>query len=71
LRERATEEEIKARYKVLAKMWHPDKQRDPAKKLEAQEIFIEIQQAYDTLSKIRKNRAHRNEKSRKHEHTEF
>jgi curved DNA-binding protein CbpA len=51
---------------VLAKRWHPDKQKDPAKKLETQEIFIEIQQAYDILSKIRKKRAHRNKKSRKH-----
>jgi curved DNA-binding protein CbpA len=57
LRERATEEEIKARYKVLAKRWHPDKQKDPAKKLEAQEIFIEIQQAYE---KIKTKRAHWN-----------
>ena len=37
LRERTTEEEIKARYKELVKKWHPDKQKDPAKKLEAQE----------------------------------
>ena len=53
---------------MLAKRWHPDKQKDPAKKLEAQEKFIEIQQAYDTLSKIKTKRAHRNKKSRKHEY---
>jgi DnaJ family protein C protein 22 len=58
-------------YKELVKKWHPDKEKDPAKKLEAQEKFIEIQQAYDTLSKIKTKRAHRNKKSRKHEHTEF
>ena len=62
---------MKARYKELVKKWHPDKQMDPAKKLETQEKFIEIQQAYDTLSKIKTKRAHRNKKSKKHEHTEF
>ena len=53
---------------MLAKRWHPDKQMDPAKKLEAQDIFVEIQQAYE---KIKTKRAHWNKKSRKHEHTEF
>lgn len=74
LKESATEEEIKTQYKKMAKMWHPDKQKDPAKKAEAEEKFIEIQQAYETLSQIKSKRASRNKKSRfeqEHKHTEF
>lgn len=59
LQESATEEEIRKRYKKLAKEWHPDKQRDPERKAKAQEKFIEIQQAYDTLSSIQAKRARR------------
>nr|KAG5690579.1 hypothetical protein BaRGS_009241 [Batillaria attramentaria] len=36
LNESATQEEIKIRYRKLAKEWHPDKQKDPTKKEEAQ-----------------------------------
>lgn len=49
----ATFHEIKERYKVLAKQWHPDHNTD---KEYAQTRFMEIQEAYDTLKKIRKRR---------------
>ncbi|XP_076089334.1 dnaJ homolog subfamily C member 22-like [Mytilus galloprovincialis] len=77
--ENASEEEIKKSYKKLVKQWHPDKhmkETDPDKKAEAQKRFIEIQEAYETLSSIKLNRARRNKKSRSssqdhREHTEF
>ncbi|CAG2197451.1 DNAJC22 [Mytilus edulis] len=77
--ENASEEEIKKSYKTLVKQWHPDKhmkETDPDKKAEAQKRFIEIQEAYETLSSIKLKRARRNKKSRSssqdhREHTEF
>ena len=59
----ASQEEIKKQYKKLAKEWHPDKQKDPAKKKEAEERFMEIQKAYETLSGIQHRRAMKNKKS--------
>ena len=43
----ATPEEIKKAYRVLAMRWHPDKNLDNT---EAEEVFKNISQAYDTLS---------------------
>ena len=60
----ASEKEIKASYKKLAKQWHPDKHTDPQKKAEAQEKFMEIQQAYEILSKISHKRMRMNKKDR-------
>lgn len=79
MHENASEEEIKKSYKKLVKQWHPDKhmkETDPDKKAEAQKRFIEIQEAYETLSSIKLKRARRNKKSRSssqdhREHTEF
>ncbi|MDV2482370.1 J domain-containing protein [Methanoculleus sp. Wushi-C6] len=42
----ATPEEIRAAYRRLAKLYHPDVNSDP----DAGERFIAIQQAYETLS---------------------
>ena len=49
----ASEEEINKAYRSLVKQWHPDKVRDPQKKDEAAEKFMQIQTAYETVSKIR------------------
>ena len=59
----STDKEITAAYKKLVKTWHPDKQPADAKE-EAEKKFIEIQQAYETLSTIKQRRKHRNERSR-------
>ncbi|MFW9864948.1 MAG: DnaJ domain-containing protein [Candidatus Thorarchaeota archaeon] len=42
----ATEEEIKAAYRRLAKKYHPDLNQDD---LNAKDKFIELKEAYDTL----------------------
>ena len=66
----ATDKQITAAYKKLVKKWHPDKQ--PADLKEAAENkFIEIQQAYETLSKIKQKRKHRNEGTREAERDEY
>ena len=39
------------RYRELSKQWHPDKVKED--KEAAQERFVEIQQAYENLSKIK------------------
>lgn len=51
--ERATDEEIKKSYRELAKKLHPDKNRDDPK---AQQKFIELSEAYTTLSDPQKRR---------------
>lgn len=53
--------EIKSVYKALALKYHPDKQKDPAKKKEMADMFMEIQHAYDTLSKLKKKRTNSSE----------
>ncbi|EDO43846.1 predicted protein [Nematostella vectensis] len=58
LTEDATQEEIKKRYKKLAMKWHPDRHRD--NKEEAQKHFMEIQEAYEILSKLKTKRASKN-----------
>lgn len=47
----ASPKEIKARYRTLVLMWHPDRQSDPQWKAEAHKIFIDIHNAYKKLSK--------------------
>ena len=44
----ATDEEIKAAYKRLAKMYHPDNNPDPV----AEIVYREIVEAYDTLCRV-------------------
>lgn len=55
-----TQQEITARYRKLSREWHPDKHKDLEQKELAQEKFIEIQQAYEILSKIKSDRIARN-----------
>jgi len=56
----ASQEEITATYRKLAREWHPDKHRDPGNKKIAQEKFIAIQQAYEALSRIKSQRLKKN-----------
>jgi molecular chaperone DnaJ len=49
--ETATDEEIDAAYKRLAREWHPDKHPDNPQ--QAQQKFIEIKEAYEAIKQIR------------------
>lgn len=53
----ASMQEIKARYRFLAKEWHPDHNKD--NKEYAQKKFMEIQEAYETIKKVRSKRESR------------
>lgn len=57
----ATQKEIKSAYKSFALKYHPDKEKDPVKKKEKAEKFMEIQRAYDILSKLKQGRSKKNE----------
>ncbi|KAJ8924741.1 hypothetical protein NQ315_000894 [Exocentrus adspersus] len=59
----AGQSEITARYRALSREFHPDKVKDPDKQREAQERFMEIQQAYEILSNIKSKRRRKNKKS--------
>ena len=56
----ATQEEITSTYRRLSRQWHPDKHKDPEEKARAQEMFIEIQSAYEILSRIKRQRIRSN-----------
>ena len=58
----ASFQEIKEHYKVLAKQWHPDHNKD---KEYAQERFMEIQESFEVVKKIRKRREHHSTKTRR------
>lgn len=62
LTQSATQEQIKKRYKQLAREWHPDKFRGDEEI--AQKRFIEIQEAYEILSTIKTKRMSKNQKKR-------
>ena len=55
LREGCNSSEIKKKFRELSKIWHPD-QHPGDTKLEAQEKFIEIEKAKETLLKIASRR---------------
>lgn len=59
----ATQSEITTNWRQLSREWHPDKVKDPSQQRAAQEKFMEIQQAYETLSKIKTKRKRRNKQS--------
>lgn len=58
----ASQTEIKSTWKKLSLENHPDKIKDPSQKEAAQKRFMEIQQAYEALSKIKSKRRSRNKK---------
>lgn len=58
----ATQSEITSTWRALSKENHPDKIKDETKKRAAQVRFMEIQQAYEVLSKIKSKRRKRNKK---------
>lgn len=60
LKNGASQEEIRSRYRELTKQWHPDRVKDPELKEEAHEKFREIQEAYEILSELKKKRAKQN-----------
>ncbi|XP_030746859.1 dnaJ homolog subfamily C member 22 isoform X2 [Sitophilus oryzae] len=59
----ASQQEITARWRALSREHHPDKVKDPEKQRDAQERFMQIQQAYEILSKIKNKRRRKNNKS--------
>ncbi|EDV38321.1 uncharacterized protein Dana_GF21821 [Drosophila ananassae] len=56
----ASQAEITAAYRRLSKEYHPDKVKDEALRAQAHQRFIEIQQAYSVLSKIKSSRRRKN-----------
>lgn len=56
-----TLKELKATYKSLALKYHPDKEKQEAKKKEMADKFMEIQKAYDILLKLKKERTQKQE----------
>lgn len=59
----ASQSEITSAWRALSKANHPDKVKDAAAKQTAQTKFMEIQQAYDVLSRIKQRRRRRNKQS--------
>ncbi|XP_064484572.1 dnaJ homolog subfamily C member 22-like [Ornithodoros turicata] len=66
----ASEETLRMAYRKLSRQWHPDRVKDPVKKQEAQEKFIEIQKAYETLSRLKVRRVMQNKKERENPNSE-
>ncbi|XP_030378708.1 dnaJ homolog subfamily C member 22 [Scaptodrosophila lebanonensis] len=58
----ASQSEITAAYRKLSKEFHPDKVKDETQRKAAHQRFIEIQQAYSVLSKIKSSRRRKNKK---------
>jgi len=56
LKRGVSQDEIRARYRELSKQWHPDRFTNEEEKAEAHEKFVNIQQAYEKLSSIKKRR---------------
>ncbi|XP_014823690.1 PREDICTED: dnaJ homolog subfamily C member 11-like [Poecilia mexicana] len=50
VRKEATVEELKASYRRLCMLYHPDKHRDPELKKQAEQLFNQVHQAYEVLS---------------------
>uniref|UniRef100_A0A7N6BN49 DnaJ homolog subfamily C member 11 n=1 Tax=Anabas testudineus TaxID=64144 RepID=A0A7N6BN49_ANATE len=50
VRKEATSEELKASYRRLCMLYHPDKHRDPELKRQAEQLFNQVHQAYEVLS---------------------
>uniref|UniRef100_A0A8C5CRW4 DnaJ homolog subfamily C member 11-like n=1 Tax=Gadus morhua TaxID=8049 RepID=A0A8C5CRW4_GADMO len=50
VRKEATQDELKASYRRLCMLYHPDKHRDPELKQQAEQLFNQVHQAYEVLS---------------------
>ncbi|KAG7221553.1 hypothetical protein INR49_017084 [Caranx melampygus] len=50
VRREATQEELKAAYRRLCMLYHPDKHRDPELKRQAEQLFNLVHEAYEVLS---------------------
>ncbi|XP_001625184.2 dnaJ homolog subfamily C member 11 isoform X2 [Nematostella vectensis] len=50
VRKEANEDELKAAYRRLCVLYHPDKHTDPEKKRVAVQLFSKVQKAYEVLS---------------------
>ncbi|XP_028303880.1 dnaJ homolog subfamily C member 11 isoform X2 [Gouania willdenowi] len=50
VRKEATLEELKVSYRRLCMLYHPDKHRDPELKIQAEQLFNQVHQAYEVLS---------------------
>ncbi|XP_077458069.1 dnaJ homolog subfamily C member 11-like [Stigmatopora argus] len=50
VRKEATLEELKASYRRLCMLYHPDKHRDPELKIQAEQLFNQVHQAFEVLS---------------------
>ena len=63
----ASKEDVRRRYKALVREWHPDKHIDPARKEMAEQRFMEVQNAYKTLSGAQHAKFHQEPSTEKHE----
>ncbi|CAB1314942.1 unnamed protein product [Coregonus sp. 'balchen'] len=50
VRKEATQDELKASYRRLCMLYHPDRHRDPELKSQAEQLFNQVHQAYEVLS---------------------
>lgn len=58
----ASQAEITSAYRKLSKEYHPDKVKNEEDRAAHSQKFMEVQQAYDNLSKLKGNRRRRNKK---------
>lgn len=58
----ASQQEITSAWRKLSRESHPDKERQPELREQAQQKFLEIQQAYNILSNTRSRRSRKNKK---------
>lgn len=58
----ASQSEITSAYRKLSKEFHPDKAKNDEDRAVHSQKFMEVQQAYDNLSKLKSNRRRRNKK---------
>lgn len=59
----ASQAEITSVWRKMSRENHPDRVKEESQRRAAQERFMEIQQAYEILSKIKSKRRARNKKS--------
>lgn len=58
----ATQSEVTAKWRKMSRENHPDKVKDEKEREAAQNRFMEIQQAYEALSKVKNKRRQKNKK---------